>query len=468
VNVATIDAIAAAGARPLHGERLPTTLAFSTDTRTLAPGETFVALRGENFDGHAFVRDAVAAGAAALVVDDPRVVPPDVPALVVAETTAAYLAFAGVARRTSRATFVAITGSAGKTTTKTFLAQLLGALQPGRVVATPANENNEIGVAKLLLGLPDDAAYVVVELGARHYGEIAPLARAVGADVAVLTNVGEAHLEIMGSRERLAETKWGIFCTGALPVLFAGDAVSRERAPSLGRRVTWFACDDEDGAAFVARGDVVVRLTRDAEGADELRVCANGATAREPATLAVPGEHNRRNAAAAAAAAFALGFERARIARALDALALPSGRYERMVLGGFEAIYDAYNASTSGMLATLASFAREPATRRIAVLASMAELGADAAAMHRSVGAAAARSGLHALLVGGDFAGELARGAREAGFAPERIVPFATNAMAVAWLRANARPGDLVLFKGSRRYKLEDVVAGLRGAHADA
>ncbi|MBD5632832.1 MAG: hypothetical protein IAI49_00010, partial [Candidatus Eremiobacteraeota bacterium] len=223
------DAIRAADALLLGAESLPGELSFSTDTRTLVPGDVFVALRGERFDGHDYLVDALAAGAAALVVDDARRVPAGVAALVARDTTRAYLAFAAVARARSRARVVAITGSAGKTTTKAFLAGLLERVAPGRTLATPRNENNEIGVAKLLLGC-DDARFVVVELGARHYGEIEPLARAARPETAVVTNIGEAHLEIFGSRARLAETKWGIFATGARRVLGAADGPSRELA----------------------------------------------------------------------------------------------------------------------------------------------------------------------------------------------------------------------------------------------
>jgi UDP-N-acetylmuramoyl-tripeptide--D-alanyl-D-alanine ligase len=129
-------------------------------------------------------------------------------------------------------------------------------------------------------------------------------------------------------------------------------------------------------------------------------------------------------------------------------------------------IFDAYNASMSGTMATLDSFARELAGRRIAVLGSMAELGGDAAAMHARVGAAAAQSGVDVLLVGGEFASELAGGARTQGFAADRIVAFQRNAEAVAWLRDNLHAGDLVLLKASRKYKLEEIVEGLRAALA--
>ena len=188
------DAVAAAGARALGADALPATLRFVTDTRTLEPGDAFVALRGERFDGHDYLREALRSGASVLVVDDERALPPGAGALVVDDTKTAYLAFGAAARRRSQVRVVGITGSTGKTTTKTFVAQILERCAAGRVVATPRNENNEIGVAKFLLDLPTDAEFAVVEFGARHEGDIAPLARAavaVGVD-AVFVEVHEA------------------------------------------------------------------------------------------------------------------------------------------------------------------------------------------------------------------------------------------------------------------------------------
>lgn len=466
MKIALERAARAAGARA-HGDvPLAESVAFSTDTRTLAPGDAFVALRGERFDGHAYVARAVAAGARLVVVDDAGAVPAGVPALLVDDTTRAYLAFGACARAMSNARVVAITGSAGKTTTKAFLAQVLERAQPGRVIATPANENNEIGVAKLLLSVPADAAYVVVEFGARRYGEIEPLARAAAPDVAILTNVGDAHLEIFGSQERLAHTKWGIFATGARRIINAADSISMERAMRAdgAGRTTAFALDaanDVRGmeAAVVLEGRArLTYATFARDGASRVQAFATA--------VAVPGDHNRQNAVAAAAAALDLGLDGAAIAAALASLALPPGRYERIQVGAYALLYDAYNASMSGTLATLASFAAEPARRRIAILGSMAELGDDAAGMHARVGAAAAAAGIDALLVGGAHAADLALGARNAGYDKERIVPFADNDDAVAWLRDNARPGDLVLLKASRRYKLEEIVEGVRSVHA--
>ena len=181
-----------------------------------------------------------------------------------------------------------------------------------------------------------------------------------------------------------------------------------------------------------------------------------------PLHVDVPGDYNRRNLAAALAAAWAAGADPAEVAGAAPHFALPPGRYERIrIAGGPTVIYDAYNASMSGALATLAAFARErvPA-RRIVVLGSMAELGADAPSMHETVGAAAAAAA-DIVLVGGNFADSLAAGARAKGLAPDALVTYQTNDDAIAWLREHARPDDFVLLKGSRMYRMEQIVAGL-------
>jgi UDP-N-acetylmuramoyl-tripeptide--D-alanyl-D-alanine ligase len=467
VKLPLLDAIAATRAAVVERDTLPPLLGFSTDTRSLQAGDVFVALRGENFNGHTFVGEARSRGASAAVVDEPAALPAGMPGFVVGDTTQAYLALGGAARRRTAAQVVAITGSTGKTTTKSLLAQLL-AHGGEAVAATLANENNEIGVAKLFLSLDAQMDYVVVELGARHYGEIEPLAHVAWPDVAVLTNIGDAHLEIMGSPERLADTKFGIFATGAQPVLCRVDAESRRRGPALSRTPEWFdvvrVARDHPKARPLAT--TVLEEDLDRATLSLLHYDHDEAPLGGRVDVRLPGYHNRWNLAAAAAAAFALGMPMDAIIAAVPELTLPSGRYERSRIGEIEIIFDAYNASMSGTLATLHSFVNEPASRRIAVLGSMAELGDGAPLMHERVGASAGRAQVDALLVGGRYAEDLARGAREAGLAPASIVPFARNDDAVAWLRANARPGDLVLFKGSRMYKLEEIVEGLRRARA--
>jgi UDP-N-acetylmuramoyl-tripeptide--D-alanyl-D-alanine ligase len=453
MRLPTNDALAALGGIVVNRDRLPGTIAVSTDTRAIRPSETFLALRGERFDGHRFVADAVARGASAVIVDDPGALPDGGAGIVVADTLAAYLALGGLARDRVRGPVIAITGSTGKTTTKAFAVRAFEAA--GRpVTATPENENNEIGVAKFLLSLDDgDERVAIVEFGARKYRDLDPLVRAARPGIGVLTNIGEAHLEIMGSRERLAETKWSLFDGGAQAVLSLIDEPSRERAPALAQPPLWFGIDAQR-PVDEARA-VIVRL-------DDVLAIAGSDVRALPLHVDVPGDHNRRNLAAAFAAAWAAGVDPAAVIAGAPHFDLPRGRYERVsIAGGPTLIYDAYNASMSGALATLAAFARERVSgRRIVVLGSMAELGADAPFMHQTVGAAAATAA-DVVLVGGAFTASMAAGAVVGGLTADAIVTYQTNDEAIAWLREHAQPDDFVLLKGSRMYRMEQIVAGL-------
>ncbi len=452
------EAVAATDAKVFESNAAPAEIDVATDTRTVVQGQTFLALHGEHFDGNAFTREAVERGAKLLIVDSADAIVPGSAALLVRDTVQAYLALASAARAKFRGRVLAITGSSGKTTTKAFAAQLLATRYGMRVLASPANENNEIGVSKLLLAADNEQHdVVVVEMGARHYGDIEKLVRAARPDLALLTNVGDAHLEIMGSRERLEETKWAIFATGARAILNAGDVTSIGRAPSLGVPAHWFF-SGEPGGDFPMHGRVTVLA-----GARRWVEIDGERDTTYDIDLRVPGAHNRANMAAAIAAAVEYGVEPAQIVRAIPEIELPRGRYERISLpSGVVLIYDAYNANAAGMMAALDAFAAESAPRHIALLASMAELGEGAADLHRRVGAHAAATKVDVMLVGGEFAGELALGARSAGMPSERIVPFITNEQAAQWVRTNARAGDAVLLKGSRKYKLEEIVEELR------
>ncbi|HVN69618.1 MAG TPA: UDP-N-acetylmuramoyl-tripeptide--D-alanyl-D-alanine ligase [Candidatus Binatia bacterium] len=452
-------AIAATGARLHDAAAAPERVRATTDTRTLEAGDTFVALHGERFDGHDFVAEAARRGAAMLVVDRPDRAVAGVATAIVADTKAAYMALAGAARALFRGRVVAITGSAGKTTTKELLAALLVAKYGERVAATPENENNEIGVSKLLLAAANESNDVVIaELGARRFGDIAALVEIVRPQLGILTNVGEAHLEIMGSRRRLEETKWSLFALGARAILNARDEVSRRRAGSLAHPPVWFAGDlnaieHPSGLEPLIAFDGATRLVRR----------DRGATIEYEVDVRLPGLHNRANLAAAVAGALELGVAVDEIVRRIPCARLPHGRYDRIALaGGVALIYDAYNANASGTIAALDAFAAETAGRRIAVLAGMAELGEESAALHERVGEHAAGSVDLLLLVQGEHAGDLASGAERGGLGTERIVRIETNADAARWLREHARPDDVVLLKGSRKYKLEEIVEELR------
>jgi UDP-N-acetylmuramoyl-tripeptide--D-alanyl-D-alanine ligase len=458
VKLALEAAVAATGARLLDADAAPAQMTVSTDTRTLTRGDAFVALRGERFDGHDYVAEGVSRGAAVLVVDRESARVPGVATMIVEETTAAYMALAAVARAQFKGRVLAITGSAGKTTTKDFAAQLLAGRFGSRVLAPPANENNEIGVSKLLLAASNDEHdAIVVEMGARKFGDVAALVEIARPDVGVLTNIGEAHLEIFGSRERLAETKWAIFSGGARAVVNADDEASVVRAPSLDEPPRWFAARAQGEAVPQLAGRVTALVGRsllaDGERADSI--------VYRSVDVNVPGAHNLANAAAAIAGARELGVGLDAIAEILPSLRLPPGRFESLPMaGGWRIIYDAYNANASGTIAALDALLQERPERAIAVLASMAELGEESVALHEEVGAhAATRAAI--VLVTGEYADALARGARRGGLGSDAIVRVASNGQAARWLRANARRGDAVLLKGSRKYRLEEILEEL-------
>ena len=460
MRVSLAAAVAATGATLVDAAGAPQMLRVSTDTRTIEPGDTFLALRGERFDGHAFAAEAVARGASLLILEraDARV--EGVATMVVTDSLEAYMALGALARESFEGRVVAITGSAGKTTTKAFLVQLLAAHYGDRVAAPPANENNEIGVTKLMLSLsPETHDIAVVEMGARRSGDIAALVEVVRPEIGILTNVGEAHLEIMGSRERLEETKWALFSRGARAILNSRDEVSRRRAPSLSQPPDWFAAFDE--IAPPAQDAALRPYAAVLGGARVLYRRARGEIERE-VPVRVPGLHNRANLAAAVAGAERLDVPFDAVVNAIPDVELPPGRYQSMVVNGLRVIYDAYNANASGMVAALDAFAGEKGTRRIAVLASMAELGEESQVLHERVGGHAAGR-VDVLLVAGDFAAALALGARRAGFDPASIVAVESNAAATRWLREHARADDVVLLKGSRKYQLEEIVEDLRG-----
>ncbi|MDQ6931077.1 MAG: hypothetical protein M3126_10500, partial [Candidatus Eremiobacteraeota bacterium] len=244
----------------------------------------------------------------------------------------------------------------------------------------------------------------------------------------------------------------------ARAVLNVRDTVSFARATRLEAAPRWFGVGapmlpglhaNERGVFIADRFTMIVVEN------------ANVQTFRMHAEL--PGEYNLENLAAALGGALELGCDPAMLAQAVRGVSLPRGRYESVTLAqGLRVIFDAYNASMSGMIATLEAFAQESGTKRIAVLGSMAELGTESAQMHHTVGKHAAHSNLDFLLVGGEYADDLAAGARSAGFDAARIARFAGNDEAVAWIKEHAGSGDVVLLKGSRMYKLEQILQGLR------
>lgn len=433
----------------------------STDTRTLPAGSLFVALRGERFDGHAFLADAAARGAAAAVVDaraDAAGAAREPPArLVVEDTLAALGAIARLHRRRFRIPLVGVTGSNGKTTTREMIAAILATRGP--VLKTEGNLNNEVGVPLTLLGLDAGHSAAVVEMGMSHPGEIARLAAIAEPQVGVVTLAAPAHLEGLGTVDAVADAKAELYQglpAGGVAIANADDARMLRRAQASGRRMITFS------AAKGRRGDVVV-LELVSQGGDGLRFVLGVGNRELPVHVpALVGAHNAANAAAAAAAAIALGCTDREIVRGL-ATVRPVGRRLRLdaLSSGVTLLDDCYNANPASMSAALATLAglAGPGRRAVAVLGDMLELGALEGEAHRALGEEAARSGVAALAAFGPRARATAEAARAAGldaFHTEDVEAL------VRWARATVAPGDVLLVKGSRGMKLERLVEALR------
>jgi UDP-N-acetylmuramoyl-tripeptide--D-alanyl-D-alanine ligase len=421
----------------LHGPADLTIGRIGTDSRHVEPGELFVAVAGESYDGHEFAADALVSGAAAVVVDAASGVEAT-PRIVVADTLAALRDLAAKRRAELTAPVVAITGSSGKTSTK----DLLAAALPG-AWASPRSFNNEVGVPLTVLQTPDDCRYLVVEVGSRGVGHIDWLMPAVRPDVAVITNLGVVHLETFGTEERLADAKWELAAgleSGGTRVLPAGE-------PRLNRRhggpVLTFG---EEPGADVRFADVVL------DGAGRPSLTLHTPQGTRAVRLAMAGRHQAANAAAAVAAGLALGVDLDTLVAGLERAAGSPWRME-IHRGSVTIVNDAYNANPDSVEAALRTVAELPG-RHIAVLGRMAELGPVEAAEHQRIGRLVAELGYAAVVVVGDDAGIAAGSGRLA-----RPVPDAATADAV--LRDYLRDGDVVLVKASRAVGLETLAIGL-------
>jgi len=429
----------------------------ATDTRTLERGALFVALRGAQHDGHAFVAEAMRRGAAALLVSRPCATA--VPEYVVADTLAAYQALARLQRERCAASLVAVTGTNGKTTVKEMIARVLA--PHGAVLASEKNFNNHIGVPMTLLRLTPTHDFAVVELGMNHAGEIALLARLAQPAVAVITNVGRGHLEHLHTLPAVVRAKLEVLDglrpggTLALPRDSAHFATMAAAARAHGARIVTFgACPD---------ADVRARIERVTLSGCTMRLTTCHATA--DLTLRAPGAHNAINAAAAVAAAMAVAphVRLTDAAAALDGFAAVALRCQTEAIGGVTFISDCYNANPDSMQAALALLRDAAVTgRRLLVLGDMCELGEAAAAAHRELGAAAAAAAPALLIAVGPQARLTAEAACAAGLAHAAVCACATSAEAAAALAARIAPGDCVLIKGSRAMRLEEVLAAVR------
>lgn len=413
---------------------------ITTDTRSIQPGEVFLALRGERFDGHDFVRSAIERGAIAAIVDS-QFEADDLPVLIVPATLQAYQAIGHWWRKQFKIPIIAITGSVGKTTTKELIAAVLS--KYGKVHKTQANYNNEIGVPKTLLELNSAHDFAVVEMGMRALGEIALLSQIASPDISVITNVGTAHIGRLGSREAIAQAKCELLAEmpkDAVAILNHDNPLLLETAETVwqGKSITYGLQGGDLHGQLIDSKTLKV-------GADQF-------------PLPLPGEHNALNFLAALAVLKALNLDAFQLNAGVK-VELPSGRSQRYELPNNVVILDeSYNAGLESMLASLKLLAQTEGDRRIAVLGTMKELGNWSIQYHQQVGEQVKDLKLDRLLILADP--EEAEAMRIAAF-PVSAETFTTHIEVIDRLNHLIQPGDRLLFKASRAVGLDRVVTAL-------
>jgi len=441
-------------------------LGYSIDSRGIRQGELFFAIRGENHDGHQFVEAALAGGALAAVVAQDWIAPapaPEAKLIRVGDTLAALQSLAASLVRTWRGRLIAITGSMGKTTTKEMTAALLAS--GGRVIKTVGNLNNAYGLPLSILKMESDGCHAsefdfgVFEMGMNHRGELAALAGIAPPDVAVVTNVAPVHLEYFSSVDEIAAAKAELVSNvkqnGAAVLNADDERVARMKGLRSDLVVRTFG---------IERNADVTALALRAEGVAVTRFQLVTPRGSVQARLQLGGRHNVYNALASAAVADFCGIPLDRIADALAAFSAPKMRGEVLKFQeGFTVIDDSYNSNPRALVEMSATISgAEGYGRRIVVAGEMLELGSAGPELHREAGRSIATYGVDLLIGVRGLARELVEGARRNGLKPECALFCETPEEAAEILKQEARPGDLILVKGSRGVRTDIVVRRMK------
>jgi UDP-N-acetylmuramoyl-tripeptide--D-alanyl-D-alanine ligase len=448
-----IEAAEITGGTILEGNPETLFAGISTDSRIATRGELFVALRGNNFDGHDYIEQAVDRGAAAAVVE----VRPDTRGLsliLVKDTLAALGDLAAHNRRSYDARVIGITGSAGKTTVKEMIASILG--MKGNVLKTQKNFNNLIGVPMRLLDLKDEHDFAVIEMGTNSPGEIGRLARMATPDVSVLTGIVPAHLKGLGSMQGIINEKQAIFDHTSCTAVYDpnGEYTRNVIVPENLEKVTFSIKHPADVLLSEVHG-------KDLTGT-VFSVVMKGRIIK--IKVGLPGMHNVQNALAACACALAMGIEPELIKEGIEKASFPGMRSEIVVSEGLTIIDDSYNANPGSMKAALDVLSAAPHSVKIAVLGDMLELGEDALFWHRELGKWAAASNINHLIITGEMAWAVKEEAYKAGLDVRQITVSPDIDGIKDVLSKRAFKDAIILVKASRSLKLDRVVQYLKEA----
>ena len=435
----------------------------SIDSRTTSVGDLFVCLKGERRDGHEFIQAAAQKGAVGALITEPlpdsagAAMPPGFFTVRVEDATQALGQLAEFHRKRFHLSTVAITGSVGKTTTKEITAAILG--QQWKTLKNEGNYNNELGLPLTLFKLDHSYGACVLEMGMRGTGQIRKLAAIANPNAGIITNVGETHIELLGSVAAIAAAKRELaeaIPADGLIALNADDPNVAAMAAHTAGKIIYFGLD-KDGSRRDFWAENVQPL-----GLGGVKFSLRGAVNAE-LLVPIPGRHNVINALAAISIAWGLGVTADQFAPGLLAYA---GAPHRMVMqqgaGGQQVIDDTYNANPASMRAVLRLLAETPCTgKRVAILGDMLELGSRAAEAHREVGAAAAAAGVQLLISYGPLSGYVAEGARSGGLEPSVIHALQNKELAITKALELTGSGDVVVIKGSRGMVMEEIVEAL-------
>jgi UDP-N-acetylmuramoyl-tripeptide--D-alanyl-D-alanine ligase len=436
----------------------------SIDTRTLKPGDLYIAIKGESLDGHSFVEEAFKKGAVAAIVDHPILQDPKFPEIIVRDTLKALSQLGRYARERTKATIIAVTGSVGKTSTKEMLRHVLQAF--GKTHASPASYNNHWGLPLSLASMPRDTMYGVFEMGMNHRGELAPLAAIARPHIGVLTALADAHIGYMQSRQIIAEEKSDIFSAAPAPVL----AIINQDMPEyqfICERLHSFGVSKIVG--FGKSQEAAVRLINYQPDSTGLKGEVTSQIAGHVVnySLPTPGEHVAQNTLISLAVGEALGLDQQQIIRQLETLPQVQGRgqHHRIPLNAGEILLidDAYNANLTSMQAGLLTFAAIPLPtpgRRLVVLGEMLELGEKANDHHQQLMVDVMSHSVDLVFASGGTAIEQAYQTsipkeKSGGYAPnaDTLMPMVMSAL---------QPGDIVFIKGSKGSKVSKIVDALK------
>lgn len=426
----------------------------STDTRSLEPGSLFVAIRGERFDGHDYIREALDKGAALVIAEKGASIPGDVPAVRVENSVEALGKLAGYHRSRFRIPVIAVTGSVGKTSTKEMIAATLSAGL--KVHKTKGNFNNEIGLPLSVLELDDSHQAAVFEMGMRGFGEIDYLARIVKPDIAVITNIGISHIERLGSRQNILKAKLEVIrgmTDDGVVILNGDDELLSGLRGLLSQKTIFYGMDE---TCDVRASDLLSR------GEEGISFFAQRQAWEHRFFVPVPGIHNVQNALAAISVALTLNLDGETIEKGLLSYSGDRMRMNIAEMDGIKVINDAYNAAPASVSSALKVLTEIGANRRKwAVLGDMLELGDWAEDAHREIGMQVAESGIDYLVAIGDLARWYVEGALDHGMPLENTRLFQNAQDAQSYLSQRIARGDVMLFKGSRRMNLDVLATSL-------